>query len=348
MYPKAQSKKATIKDVALRAEVSVTTVSLVLNGKTETLPEATCNRVRTAAEELNYCLDYNARAMVTRKTNIIGIVVPDISNSFFSDLVRHMQVDFFRRGYDIMLCNSEEVAEYDLRYIRLLTGRNVDGLILTPSAESLTAGKQGEFRSLLDTVGIPYLFLDRYYEGDSPRVVGDNAESGFRVGEYLLDCGHTRIGAIAGPLTLNSSYNRLAGLKRALAARGLSMPESYIYEGKYDFETGREGAEALFMTDVTAIFAFSDMQACGVYEAAKRAGKRIPEDISVVGFDDNYYSSVLETPLTTMRQPIKRIAEEACDMLLNMIENKKLKQNAVRLPAELVVRSSVKNITGDK
>lgn len=338
------SKKVTIKDVALRAEVSITTVSLVLNGKTETLPESTCNRVRNAAEELNYCFDFNARAMVTRKTKIIGIVIPDISNSFFSDLVRYIQVDFFRHGYDIMLCNSEEVAEYDLRYIRLLTGRNVDGLILTPSAESLTDGNRDAIRSLLKNIGIPYLFLDRYYEGNEARVVVDNEESGFRAAQYLLDCGHTKIGAITGPLTLNSSYNRLAGLKKALEMHGLHLSPQYLYEGKYDFETGKRGAEALLKTDVTAIFAFSDIQACGVYKAVKEEGKHIPEDVSVIGFDDNFYSSILETPLTTMRQPVKKIAEEACRVMLDLIENKETAQKAVRFPAELIVRNSVKNL----
>lgn len=338
-----KGKKPTIKDVAMRAEVSPTTVSMVLNGKHASIPQETQQRVRRAAEELNYCFDFMARALVTRKTNIIGVVIPDISNSFFSESVRHLQVELARHGYDIILCNSEEKVENDLHYIRLLAGRNVDGLILAPSAEALTEKYAGEVRSSLDDLGIPYLFLDRYYNDEDPKVVVDNVASSYRIAKYLLDCGHTKIGAISGPLTLNSSYNRLDGLKRALAEQGLSIPDEYIYEGKYDFETGRRGGEKLMKTDVTAIFAFSDMQAYGVYEIAKSLGKRIPNDISVVGFDDTFYSAVIDEPLTTMRQPVKEIAEEACRMILGLIGGEE-RERSLHLPAELIVRKSVKEL----
>lgn len=338
-----KAKKPTVKDVAVLAGVSATTVSLVINGKGESIPEMTRDRVRRAVKELHYHSDYTARAMVTRKTNLIGVVIPDISNAFFAACVRHLQVALAGYGYDILLCNSEERAENDLHYIRLLAGRNVDGLILTPSAEALTEKYEAEVRRTLGEVGLPYLFLDRYYRGDEPKVVVDNAESSYRAAKYLIECGHKKIGAVAGPSILNSSYNRLEGLKRALAENGLTLPDEYIVEGKYDIETGIRGGEKLIGTDVTAIFAFSDVQAFGVYQSAKRVGKRIPGDLSVVGFDDALYSSLLDTPLTTMRQPVKSLAEEACRIILAMVEGKGEGEN-VMLPAELIVRSSVKTI----
>lgn len=336
-------KKPTVKDVAALAGVSATTVSLVINGKGSSIPELTHDRVRRAIKELNYHSDFTARAMVTRKTNLIGVVIPDISNAFFAACVRHLQVALAGHGYDILLCNSEERAENDLHYIRLLAGRNVDGLILTPSAEALTEKYEAEVRKTLAEVGLPYLFLDRYYRGDEPKVVVDNAESSYLAAKYLIECGHTKIGAVAGPSILNSSYNRMEGLKRALKEHGLSLPDEYVVEGKYDIETGVRGGEKLIASDVTAIFAFSDMQAFGVYESAKRAGKKIPEDISIVGFDDALYSSLLDTPLTTMRQPVKSLAEEACRIVLNLVE-KKGEVEDVKLPAELIVRNSVAKI----
>ncbi len=336
-------KKPTVKDVAALAGVSTTTVSLVINGKGESIPEMTRDRVRRAVKELHYHSDYTARAMVTRKTNLIGVVIPDISNAFFAACVRHLQVALSGHGYDILLCNSEERAENDLHYIRLLAGRNVDGLILTPSAEALTEKYEAEVKRTLSEVGLPYLFLDRYYRGDEPKVVVDNEKSSYSVAKYLIECGHTKIGAVAGPLMLNSSYNRLEGLRRALGESGLTLPDEYIVEGKYDIETGVRGGEKLLDSDVTAIFAFSDVQAFGVYESAKRAGKKVPEDISIVGFDDALYSSLLDTPLTTMRQPVKSLAEEACRIVLALVEGKGKVEN-VLLPAELIIRDSVGRI----
>ena len=339
---KAIRKKVTIKDVAMRAGVSPTTVSMVLNGKDVSLPESTRERVRRAAAELDYSTDILARALVTRRTNIIGVVVPDISNAFFSEAVRHLQVEIAKYGYDIILCNSEERAQNDYRYIRLLAGRNVDGLILTPSAEALTEENAGKMKHLLEGLRIPYVFFDRYYAGD-PRVAVDNAQSSYIAAKYLLEKGHKRIGVVAGPLTLNSSRNRLKGVRRALEECGLSLPDELVYEGKYDFTTGVSGGAELIKKDVTAIFAFSDMQAYGVYESAKRAGKRIPDDLSVMGFDDNSYSSVLEVPLSTMRQPVEMIAKEVCRVILALINEEEAPPPAC-FPAQLVCRESVKTI----
>lgn len=341
---KPERKKATIKDVALRAGVSPTTVSMVLNGKDAALPESTCERVRTAAAELDYSADVLARALVTRKTNIIGVVIPDISNAFFSEAVRHIQVEIARYGYDIILCNSEERAENDYRYIRLLAGRNVDGLILTPSAEAFRPDNAEKMKRLLAGLRIPYLFFDRYYPDGEMRVAVDNEASSYAATQYLLEKGHERIGVVAGPLMLNSSRNRLKGVRRALSERGLSLPDNLVYEGKYDFTTGVNGGTELLGKGVTAVFAFSDMQAYGVYESAKRAGKRIPNDVSVMGFDDNIYSSVLEVPLTTMRQPVETIAKEVCRSILALIEGKGM-EIPVCCPAQLVRRLSVADIT---
>lgn len=341
---KEARKKVTIKDVALRAGVSPTTVSMVLNGKDAALPENTRRRVRAAVSELNYSADALARALVTRKTNIIGVVIPDISNAFFSEAVRHIQVEIARFGYDIILCNSEERAENDYRYINLLAGRNVDGLILTPSAEAFTAENAEKMRRLLAGLHIPYLFFDRYYPDEGVRVAVDNEASSYAATQYLLENGHERIGVVAGPLTLNSSRNRLKGVRRALAERGLSLPDELVFEGKYDFATGVNGGTALLQKDITAIFAFSDMQAYGVYESAKRAGKRIPDDISVMGFDDNIYSSVLEVPLSTMRQPVETIAKEVCRAILALVEEKDM-ETPLCCPARLVRRSSVSDLT---
>lgn len=339
----ARTKKVTIREVALRAGVSPSTVSLVLNGK-GAIPQETRARVLDAVKELRYSFNYTARAMVTKKTNIVGVVIPDISNAFFAETVRHMQVALAEKGYDIILCNSEEKAENDIRYVNVLAGRNVDGLILTPSAEAFTVEYRERVLSVLEDLNVPYLFFDRYFrDSDRPRVAVDNAESSYRVARYLVENGHKKIGTIAGPLILNSSEGRICGLRRAMEEAGLSLSDEYIYEGKYDFETGVKGAEKLIEKGVSAIFAFSDMQAYGVYECAAKRGMKIPDDLSVTGFDDNLYSFMLDAPLTTMRQPVKKIAESACDMILQLIHGNGNPEN-VSLPAEFIVRKSVKKM----
>ena len=337
---KTSRKKTTIKDVALRAGVSATTVAMVLNGKDASLPQSTRERVRRAAAELDYRTDFLARAMVTGRTNIVGMIIPDISNPFFAEAVRHIQVELAGKGYDLILCNSEERVDNDVRYLRLLAGRNVDGLIFTPSAEAFLPKNAEKLRSLLAEIGIPFLFFDRYFEGVGPHVAVDNEQSSFLAVRELLEKGHRRIGVITGPRMLNSSANRLKGVRRAFSAYGLTLSDDCIYDGKYDIMTGVSGAAALLKRDVTAIFAFSDMQAYGVYETLRRAGKRIPDEISVMGFDDNLYSSVLEVPLSTMRQPVESIAKEACRVLLEHIAGSS-SEPPVCFAAELVRRASV-------
>lgn len=332
-------KKVTVKDVARRAGVSVTTVSLVLNGKAGAIPEETRRRVRLVAEQLEYAPSYAARAMVTRSTKCIGVVVPDLCNAFFAQTVKQMQTELARYGYAVILCNSEERADNDMRYLRLLSDRSADGVIYAPSAESLLGDARAKICALVKEIGIPCLFFDRYFSEEDPVVAADNEESGYRAAKHLVENGHTKIFAVTGPLVLNSSRNRLAGLKRALAERGLSMPEEYVFAGGYDVGAGVLAGEAFLKTDATAVFAFSDVQALGFYKSVRSAGKRIPADVSVVGFDNIGYAELASPPLTTMRQPTDELAQAACRSLLGMLKGER--PAPVRLPAELVVRGSV-------
>lgn len=333
------AKRVTIKEVAKEAGVSVTTVSFVLNGKAESVPDATKERIRRAVEKLRYTPNRAARSLVVGRTNMIGVIVPSVTNFFFAELVRLLQKKFAERGYDIILSNNEESAENDLKYVELLSSRNIDGLIFTPGAESLLPAKAEKLKERLERLNIPFLFLDRYIRG-YPYIAIDNRAGGYRLAEYLLGRGHTRIGVATGPMLLNSSYNRLKGFRERLKESGIALPSEYIYEGQYDIETGERAAERFLQTDVTAIFAFSDMQAYGVYKKLKQLGKRVPEDISVVGFDDNVYSSLLDKPLTTMRQPLEALASNAVKAMLDMMDGKEFEKTE-KLPAELVERESV-------
>ena len=154
-------KKVTIKDVAVEAGVSITAVSIVLNGKGNSVPRATRERIFAAAEKLQYTPNSTARSLVMGRTNMVGIIVPSITNFFFAELVRLLQSEFAKNGYDIVLSNNEDSADNDLRYIKLLANRNIDGLVFTPSAESLSEEGLAGLRKTVDKLSIPCLFLDR-------------------------------------------------------------------------------------------------------------------------------------------------------------------------------------------
>lgn len=337
-----KKKTTTLKDVAISCGVSSTAVSLVLNNKPSNLSEKTKELIKETAAKLGYRPDPTARSLATKKTNTIGVIIPDISNAFFSEAVRHIQVELSKYGYDMFLCNTEEKYANDLKYLELLISRNVDGLILTMSAESLTMDHQDTIKSMLKESKIPYVLFDRFFEGNESKVYVDNEASGYEMTKHLLQNGHTNIGVITGPLVLNSSRDRLKGVKRALKESGIELEKDNVVTGFYDMETGRIGGKKL-LNQVSAIFAFNDLQAFGVIETAKQLNKQIPQDVSLVGFDDIFYSAILETQLTTVRQPIYDMSKAISDLLMKMVSDIE-HHEVIKLPAVLIQRNSVKKI----
>lgn len=335
-------KTVTIKDIADKLGVSVSTVSFVLNDKGE-ISQSTREKIKEAAFNMGYRPDYLARSLVTGRSHTIGVIIPDISNQFFAETVRHIQTELSTYGYDIILCNSEEQAKNDVKYIDWLASRRVDGLILTLSAQSMEEKNHAFIKTALDNAGIPYMFLDRYYNTEAPIVSIDNVDSGYSVTKFLISQGHRNIGVITGPLSLNSSYNRLEGFQKAMEEFGITVDPDNVINLAYDMESGKKGAEKLISKGVTAIFAFNDLQAYGALEYCNDNGLKIPEDVSLVGFDDIFYSSILETKLTTVRQPIKELASKTCRTIINLLEGKDCFED-VKLKTELIVRDSVRNI----
>lgn len=337
-----KKKSTTLKDVANTCGVSSTAVSLALNDKPSNLSEKTKQLIIETANKLGYRPDPTARSLATKKTNTIGVIIPDISNAFFSEAVRHIQIELAEYGYDMFLCNSEEKFENDMKYLELLISRNVDGLILTMSAESMTAENQKQINSILKDSKTPYVLFDRYYNGDASKVFVDNESSGYDIARHLIDNGHRNIGVITGPLVLNSSQDRLNGVIRGMKEAGLALEQDCIFNGLYDMETGKIGAKKL-LNKVTAIFAFNDLQAFGVIETAKTLGIKIPHDVSLVGFDDIFYASILETKLTTVRQPIYEMSKKIAELIIHMIKEPTYRANK-RMKATLIERDSVKRI----
>lgn len=233
-----------------------------------------------------------------------------------------------------------------MKYIQLFTNRKVDGLILALSAESLQDKHRSKLMELLAKGNIPHIFFDRILDPDAASVAIDNISCSREVIRQLLKCGHRDIGIITGPLSLSSTQDRLKGVKTALAEAGLTLPGDHLVAAGYDIQSGREAAKMLF-GKVTAIYAFNDLLAYGVLEAARTLKYQIPKDISLVGFDDLPYSSLLGTRLSTVRQPLEAMAIKSCQLLMGMMEERTNTQS-IRFPGIFMARETVQTVNSDK
>lgn len=330
----------TIKDIAKRARVSVGTVSNVLNN-TAIVREETKNRVLQAIEERNYEPSRIARSLASKKTKTLGFIIPDIANPFFPEMARGAEDYAVQRGYHIYLCNSDNNPKKEMEYIKDLTGRWVDGIVI------VTSDSATEQVSELRKISIPLVAADREIENlETDTVIASNMKGAYEATRYLLELGHRNIAFICGPPITKTAQKRHEGYKKALNERGLYNLRLVRY-GSYDMDTGIIMTKRLLKDEptLTAVFAGNDMIALGVIKAVEEEGLSVPEDISVVGFDDIYVSALIKPRLTTVRQPIYEIGREAASILINRIEDK-LPPDRIKkvLPCELVVRDSAKRI----
>ncbi|MBM4761246.1 LacI family DNA-binding transcriptional regulator [Bacillus sp. B15-48] len=324
----------TIKDIAKNANVSIATVSRVINNKADGIREETKQRVLDAIKEHNYQPNTIARSMITKKTSTIGLIIPDIRNPFFPELVRGVE-DFSKKSnYTVFLCNTDGDIEREKEYFNLMKEKSVDGVIYTYA--------HGGFEEILNN-NIPIVLLDRGLdENQFSGVCIDNEKAGYMATKHLIELSHERIGCITGPDNIQSSRDRLKGYKRALEEAGLPINQAFIKTGDYQMEGGYEAAKLLLKENsVTAIFAFNDLMAFGVYQAAQEFGLTIPDDLSVVGFDNIKYNRLLQPKLTTIDQPTYRMGELATEILLDQINNDKNNQiKSINLEPHLIIGDS--------
>lgn len=334
--------RVTIKDIAKATGVSSSTVSLVLNGKDHRISEKTRRLVIRTANAMNYQPNQLAVGLITRRTNTIGVVIPDVSNGFFSELVKGAEHAACASGYNIILCNTDDRAERDNEALRLLLGRDVDGVALVLSSES--TGKLGkECLQLLSMAQKPVVLMDRSFVGQKiSSVMVDHMQGGYTATRYLIQNGHVYIGCITGPIRLHTALMRYNGYRSAMQESGLPLDADLVAHGDYRFEDGERYGRRLIEKGATAIFACNDMMAYGVLKAASSMGLSVPEDVSVIGFDNIPFSELTNPPLTTMNQHAIRIGEMAMEKLIRLIRSDSEPQEGVRLTPELVVRRSVK------
>lgn len=332
--------RPTIRDVARRAGYSIATVSLVLNNKDVSIPQSTNDRIWKAANELNYRPNRLAVGMITKKTKMLGLVIPDNSNVFFGDLAKAVETFARKNGYNLILCNSDNNGQRDLEYIGILSDRQVDGIIFVRSE-----GNPQDDRKIVQIAAqnsIPLVTVDRIMHGEQVySITLDNFRGGYLAAQHLIGLGHKRIGCYSGPLELNSSHQRLDGVKLALAEAGISYDESLLFMGDYKMGRENEALEYFIEQKATAVFAFNDMMAFGLYVSAMQMNISIPQDLSVVGFDDIFFCKLVSPQLTTVRQPVSEMGVCVVETLINIINGDKENQPITRtFEPEFIVRSS--------
>ena len=330
---------STIKDVAEYANVSVSTVSMALNGKNYRISEATREKVKVAVKHLNYRPNRTAVSLVTKKSRAIGLIVPDITNSFFSELVSAVEAKCAKEGYSVIICNTNEEPLQDVNYINFLLDQNVDGVLFVMSVNEKNTCAE-KCLNLLQEAKVPAILLDREWQSDyAVSIIADNELGGYLACKHLLDLGHKRIGCISGSAGTQSARKRLDGYIRALKEKNIAFDPSLIAEGNYHITSGYVLCDKLLDRKISAIFVCNDMMALGVYKRLRERGLKVPQDISVVGYDNLNFTGFLDVPLTTISQPVREMGTRAAVKLLNMLQNSSKELDEMFVP-ELICRDS--------
>ena len=319
-------------EVAEKARVSPATVSRVLNGAPSVGSEYR-ERVLAAIEEMGYRPNRLASNLRRQKAEMIGVLVSDIENPHFTQMVRAVEDAAYRRGYRVLLCNTDETAEKQRSYLEMLAAERVLGVIVSPSSP---VGL--EISELLD-LGIPVIAFDREVRDTrADAVVGENV-GGMRLAtEHLIRAGHERIGFVSGSVEVETGAERLAGYEVAMRGAGL---EPRSADGEFRIEGGRWAADELLGNgDLTALVAANNLSSIGALQAIRARRLRVPEDVAFVAVDDPFWAELVEPPLTTLAQPVREMAESAVELLFERISGERKEPRRVVFDFELRVRGS--------
>ncbi|EMT39121.1 LacI family DNA-binding transcriptional regulator [Thermoanaerobacter thermohydrosulfuricus] len=324
---------ATIRDVAKLAGVSTATVSRVLNEQGGVNSE-TKQKVLDAIKKLNYKPNTIAKNFRQNKTDTIIVVIPDITNTFFSKILLGMQDVANANGYNVLLCNTNNDVEKELEYIRFTERRGADGIIF------LTA--RVNYTNILElTKTCPVVVACEYIDNlDIPTVSINNFKAAYEATEYLIKLGHKKIAYINGPEGIVLSRDRLRGYKAALERYGIEIDEKLIFEGDFYYESGYKHAKQILENEATAVFTASDDMAAGFIRYCIDNNIKVPEEVSVVGFDNIKLASIIKPELTTIAQPMYEIGTTAMDMLIKLIKGEEVEKRNIVLEHQLIVRES--------
>jgi len=352
--------KVSIKDVAQKAGVSTATVSHVING-TRFVREETRQRVLEVIEALNYQPSAIARSLATNATQTIGLVISDITNPFFTAVARGVEDEINQHGYHTIFCNTDEDPAREDEYLRLLSARQIDGLIIAPT------GLQSERLLRIAEADTPIVLIDRETPGiEAPLVGVDNGEGAYRATRYLIELGHRRIAVLTGLETISTLKLRVEGYKRALQESDIPVDERLIIRADPRFHSNHPYLPNIALRSLTnnqmtpsayqalqqllnlperpsAIFVTNNQMTLGTLHALRERNLCCPDDISIISFDDHDWAPLFSPPLTAVRQPTYQLGQTAARLLMDLINHRTFKLPAP-LPVELVIRESCRRL----
>ncbi len=334
------NKRVTIKDIAQLAGVSVSTVSNVLNNRTDAMTEQTLERVLAVMDELHYRPNLMARGLVTRRTATIGVIIAEIETPLFLQALSYMESIARKAGHNLLIAKARSIDD-EKQAIKVLTAKQVDGLIFLSVSQYFDDAHLIELRD----PDIPVVLVNRATRhNEFDHINWDDTAGVEQATEHLIRLGHQCIAHLRGPLSRQSGANRLEGYRKAIERHGLTYREDYVRPGDYTMSAEQWRQSTLELLDLsprpTAILASDDVVAAVVMQAIHRAKLRIPQDVAVVGFDDQHFSPFLHPALTTVRMPVLAAGKRAVELVLGKITGERVETEHILLPCTLVIRES--------
>lgn len=326
--------KPTIYDVAEKAGVSISTVSKVLNN-TGSLADKTRKKVKETMEELNY--QPSVVASVKKRIQTIGLLIPNIANPFMAEVARSIENHVKRYGYSLMICSTDNDVKNEVEYISILKQKYTEGIIVATGLK-----KEKAIKELIKT-DLPIALLSR----DVPSLAADTVMvddylGGYEATRHLIGLGHEKIAMLTEDTSFSTIRARVRGYKKALEEAGLNYDESLVLANNISIEEGKKAMINLLKepSPPTAVFASTESLAIGVVQGARELNVKVPDELSIVGFDDTVLSTICDPPLTTIAQPIEEMGKKVAELLIEEIEKKKESKQRVVLSPKLIVRNS--------
>ncbi|APC39781.1 LacI family DNA-binding transcriptional regulator [Clostridium estertheticum] len=322
-----------IKDIAIECNVSATTVSRALNNSKE-ISKKTRELILKTCEEKGYIPNSAARSLILNKTNMIGLLIPDITNQYYAYVSKGVSSYLEKIGYGLVLCNSDRNKDNENRYIDFLAQKRVDGIILIP-----VKPKASDYKKII--ANVPLVMADNYVKDLEVSYVGnDNYVGARKIVSHMLRQGYRKIGVILGDESSTASNERLKGYKDILTENNIEISNDILLNSSANFEDGFKLAQILINKKVDAIFTINDSVAMGVMKYAHMNNILIPKDIGIAGYDDIEQASMLTVPLTTVHQKKFELGQIAAKILIEEINNHKTLKQTIILKPELVIRKS--------
>lgn len=328
----------TIKDIARELDLSYSSVSLALNGDTR-IKEQTRERVKSKAEEMGYRRNAQARALVMNKSEMVGFILPDIANPFFASLILGAEEIAFRRGYSLVICNTNWSSKLEAMHLNLVIERKIDGILL------VSCNEPNPTLEKVLSLELPVVFVSSPYPDAEANFVGTDSEhGGYLAAKHLLDLGHRKFVVVGGRFNSEAISQRFKGYERALGEYGIPLEESDVYPGDFSVESGCNSIKRILSEQhaFSAVLAFDDLIAIGVMNGIRESGLRVPDDISVIGFDNIEAASFSGIDLTTISMDKISMGRLAAEMLLDDLycTDKPRDRKRTVLDQELVIRKS--------